>query len=147
MTTHPSISTEIVQSLSIDNLINQRESVRGSLESARASLASADVVIRAITEQYPNSRLYGGVGQLACSQGHSHELRLIQRGRRRPRQQGRPVRKRLPAGQVFQELERPRRIQAPRPGGQDEPDHRQALPRRAARATVTPGYAFATPTD
>lgn len=77
MTQNPSVSTEMVQSLSIDNLINQRESVRLSLENARASLASADQIINAITAQYANSRLYGGVGQLACSRGHSHELRLI----------------------------------------------------------------------
>lgn len=70
-------TTELVKSLSIDNLVNQRESVRASLLAAREALKSADAIVRAISEGYSGSRLYGGAASLVCDSGYVHGFRLL----------------------------------------------------------------------
>lgn len=70
------MTTDLVQSISITNLLNQRESVRASLEAARAALLSADEIIKSIDARTPNSRLYRGVACIVC-RDMSHLFRLL----------------------------------------------------------------------
>lgn len=59
------MSTEVVKSLSIDNLVNQRESVRLSLERAKDALDQADLIVHAISDAYAGNRLgHRGVAAL-----------------------------------------------------------------------------------
>lgn len=71
------MTTDLVQSISITNLLNQRESVRTSLETAREALASADQIVRTMDAATPGSALYGGVAGLVLSNNDSFRFRLL----------------------------------------------------------------------
>jgi hypothetical protein len=70
-------STDLVRSISITNLLSQRESVRTSLETAREALASADQIICTMDAATPGSALYGGVAGLVLSNNDSFRFRLL----------------------------------------------------------------------
>lgn len=71
------MSVELVKSVSIENLVNQREAVRNALEVARAALVDAQSIIHRIVADCPGRSVYGGAAQLVCSRGHAHTLRLL----------------------------------------------------------------------
>lgn len=71
------MSTALVKSISVDNLINQREAVRARLEAARAALLDVDQIVRAVDGDAQRSRLYLGAATLVCSRGDSHAFRLL----------------------------------------------------------------------
>ena len=70
-------ATDLVRSISITNLLSQRESVRASLETAREALASADQIICTMDAATPGSALYGGVAGLVLSNNDSFRFRLL----------------------------------------------------------------------
>jgi hypothetical protein len=68
---------ELVQSVSITNLVSQREAVRVRLQAAREALAEVDAIVRVINEGGQRGRsLYAGAGHLVCSRG-DHSFRLL----------------------------------------------------------------------
>lgn len=70
-------TTELVPSVSIENLVNQRAAVRVRLEAAREALAEVDAIVRSINEGGQRyARMYGGAGHLVCSRG-DHSFRLL----------------------------------------------------------------------
>lgn len=70
--------TSIVKSISIENLVNQREAVRARLEAARAALAEVDAIVSVINQGGQRHRsLYAGAAHLVCSRGDSHAFRLL----------------------------------------------------------------------
>lgn len=72
------MTTELVKSISVDNLINQREAVRLRMETARDAMNETQAVIAAIMADTQHGRLYAGVGCLVNGQGYSHCLRLTE---------------------------------------------------------------------
>lgn len=71
------MTTDLVKSISIDNLVNQRQAVRARLEQARAALGEADEVIRSIMAETTHGRLYAGVAQLVTRRGEGFSFRLL----------------------------------------------------------------------
>lgn len=72
------MSTDLVRSVSIENLVNQREAVRARLQAAREALAEVDAIAKAINEGGHRGRsLYAGAAALVCSRGGSHSFRLL----------------------------------------------------------------------
>lgn len=72
-----SATAGIVQSVSIDNLINQREGVRVRLELAQQALSGVDAIVRSINEGgQRGASLYGGAAHLVCGRD-SHSFRLL----------------------------------------------------------------------
>ncbi len=73
------MSAAIVPSVSVENLVNQREAVRARLESARASLAEVDTIVHAIESGGQRLKtLYMGAAHLVCTRGDAHAFRLLQ---------------------------------------------------------------------
>lgn len=60
------MTTDLVQSISITNLLGQRESVLRALETARSALLGADEIVKSIVGSAPGSRLYHGAASLVC---------------------------------------------------------------------------------
>lgn len=71
------MTTDLVLSISIDNLINQRESVRRSLEIARKELANVGQIIGVINQGNRRTVLYNGAADLVCSKGNAHAFTLL----------------------------------------------------------------------
>lgn len=69
--------SELVQSISITNLINQREAIRARLEVARKALAEADDIVNAISEATERHRFYGGAAALVMTRGSVHDLYIM----------------------------------------------------------------------
>jgi hypothetical protein len=71
------MSTDLVKSVSIENLVNQREAVRARLQAAREALAEVDAIAKAINEGGHRGRsLYAGAAALVCRRGE-YSLRLL----------------------------------------------------------------------
>lgn len=74
------MTTDLILSISIDNLLIQRESVRRSLEISRKELASADLIVGAIEQGSRRSSLWRGVANLVCNRDYAHGFTLLADG-------------------------------------------------------------------
>ena len=70
-------TTELVRSLSIENLVNQREAVRQRLTDAREALAEVNAICERVDSTSRRRSLYAGAGALVCSRGDAHGFTLL----------------------------------------------------------------------
>lgn len=71
------MSASLVKSISIDNLLNQREALRVRLLRAHDALEEADRILTGMVAETVRHRLYWGVAQLVTSRGDSHAFTLL----------------------------------------------------------------------
>jgi hypothetical protein len=71
-------STELVRSVSIANLVNQREAVRVALTKARQALLDVDAVVKAIDGDSGRTRHYMTAASLVTTRGNSYCFRLLE---------------------------------------------------------------------
>lgn len=70
------MTTELVKSLSIENLLNQRDGVVANLHAACAALTAVDSTMRGAMDGLRRHGVIHGVADLVCTKGYGHGLRL-----------------------------------------------------------------------